>query len=64
MPDLSRRRLLTGAGIAVGAGAAAVARRGLVRPAQPAPGQAAAPRGTIPIHRPHPAGDATPGPAR
>ncbi|MEU7983977.1 iron uptake transporter deferrochelatase/peroxidase subunit [Streptosporangium canum] len=60
MPELSRRRLLTGAGIAVGAGAAAVAGAGLVRQAQPAPVQADAPGGAIPFHGAHQAGIATP----
>ncbi|GAA3445338.1 iron uptake transporter deferrochelatase/peroxidase subunit [Planomonospora venezuelensis] len=58
MTDLSRRRLLTGAGLAVGAGAAAGA--GLVRLAQPEPVHAAAPGGPVPFHGPHQAGIATP----
>ncbi|ACZ85334.1 iron uptake transporter deferrochelatase/peroxidase subunit [Streptosporangium roseum] len=60
MPDLSRRRLLTGAGIVVGAGAAAAAGAGLVRQAQPAPVEADALGGAIPFHGAHQAGIATP----
>ncbi|MFC4059506.1 iron uptake transporter deferrochelatase/peroxidase subunit [Planomonospora corallina] len=58
MTDLSRRRLLTGAGLAVGAGAATGA--GLVRFVPPEPAAAAASDELIPFHGPHQAGIATP----
>ncbi|MBB2912110.1 deferrochelatase/peroxidase EfeB [Streptosporangium becharense] len=64
MADLSRRRLLTGAGIAVGAGAAAVAGAALVNQDRPHPRAepvlAAASGGVIPFHGAHQAGIATP----
>ncbi|GAA4233867.1 deferrochelatase/peroxidase EfeB [Streptosporangium album] len=58
MPDLSRRRLLTGAGLAVGAGAAAVAGAGLVR--QPEPARPDPAGVVVPFYGPHQAGIATP----
>ncbi|GAA3131812.1 iron uptake transporter deferrochelatase/peroxidase subunit [Planomonospora alba] len=58
MTDLSRRRLLTGAGLAVGAGAATGA--GLVRFAPPEPAAAAASGELIPFYGPHQSGIATP----
>ncbi|WP_433254391.1 iron uptake transporter deferrochelatase/peroxidase subunit [Streptosporangium sp. CA-135522] len=60
MPDLSRRRLLTGAGLAVGAGAAAVVGTGLVRQTQPDSVRVEAAGGSIPFHGPNQAGIATP----
>ncbi|GGL02447.1 iron uptake transporter deferrochelatase/peroxidase subunit [Planomonospora parontospora] len=58
MTDLSRRRLLTGTGLAMGAGAAAGA--GLVQLGKPESASAAASGGSIPFHGVHQAGIATP----
>ncbi|WP_406317553.1 iron uptake transporter deferrochelatase/peroxidase subunit [Streptosporangium sp. NBC_01639] len=58
MPDLSRRRLLTGAGLAMGAGAAAAAGTGLIR--QPEPVRPDPAGAVVPFHGAHQAGIATP----
>ncbi|GIH81214.1 iron uptake transporter deferrochelatase/peroxidase subunit [Planobispora longispora] len=60
MADLSRRRLLTGAGLAVGAGVAVGAGAGMAKLAETGPVHADAPGGPIPFHGPHQAGIATP----
>lgn len=59
MTTLSRRRLLTGAGVGIAAGAGAAVGAGLARQGVPERAHAAA-SGLIPFHGPHQAGIATP----